>query len=836
MRLRGGKSLLGICLIVTLLGCSGVASQRSVSQASQTSATSTPLNVNVPVDRYGGRLDISCTATAGKWHTEKINGRWWVCTPAAHGFFKQSLYVTSPASNLNINAKYGSYANYVNAQLARFRAWGFNAIDTSPNSNFWPIASPTPAILTPFVVKLYPSLRAASASGTGGNAFSDNNGFAAINYVVQNLWAAMPDSYYQFVHWNPVQADPMDPGIAKDATAQLQTATLSNEDYLMEVQFDDADQEWGLRYDANQCPGPDGNNHQHMGWVSLASSAGMYEGSDQPYNNSSTAHQYLSYNPQHVSKAGLETFLKNRYNNSISALNTAWGSSYTQFDSTGTTVTGEAVASGDGRTTAYNYTLAHNPVARYSVGITIGGTLVAGDYADFNVSGVTGGLFWGPYASGTMNVTTGALSVTFSTTANQRSFGVLAIRKISVANNVVTVQTGAQHGLWTGAKVNISGTTNYNGTALGPITVLDSITFTYSLVGSFEQETSGTFGLTAVPGASDTIKVNYSYNGWGVGTGLMDEANNHSWSNVDQYDCNLSLLSTAMQTDLNDYLYQMVNTYFSRLKTAANNRYPKAMYAGFDSLDIFRGVKVPIMKAVKATLDVVPTAYGTASQSQLDSWYTAVGEVPFYDSNYFTATLDSPNANSPDTTSYYTQDAKGQAYYALVQSLLNTAYSATGTHPYVGIATWSYVDMNDCCGYRFGLITPEDNAYDGHEDVSASVSCSPPLQAYMCGSESYTTPLWAMSTSYQALRNIVGLVSGTYYIFTTIGGGTSGGSQPNWTSSCPNVGNTCTDNTVTWTNEGVWTKSANPSYMGNAITPNGGGVRAGNALWLGVSP
>jgi len=34
-----------------------------------------------------------------------------------------------------------------------------------------------------------------------------------------------------------------------------------------------------------------------------------------------------------------------------------------------------------------------------------------------------------------------------------------------------------------------------------------------------------------------------------------------------------------------------------------------------------------------------------------------------------------------------------------------------------------------------GLVSINDNAYDGHEAVTAKVPCSPPLQAYSCGGE-----------------------------------------------------------------------------------------------------
>jgi hypothetical protein len=813
---------------------------------SQASPTATPIASNPPnvrVDRYGGRIDISCTTNPGKWHTEKINGRWLVCTPANHGFFKVSLFETIVPRGLNINAKYGNSTNYVNAQLARFQAWGFNTIDVEANTNLW--ATHSPAILMPFAIKIFASKHAAGATGPSGNGFSDNNGHAAINYVVQNIWAAMPGPFYQFTPYLPLQADPSDAGIATDAFAQVQGTPAPNPDYIIETYVDDGGDTWGLAsgYGGdNDCANP---SHPHLGWVSLASSPVQNAGSELPYNT--TNHQYLSYNPTHVSKAGLEAFLKNRYNNSISALNTAWGSSYTQFDSMGTQITGETMAAGDGRTAAYTRTLTNATPSRYSIGITVGGTLVAGDLAhdngdgSANASNTTDGRIWGPYVTGTITYGTKGLSVTFSTTANQHAVGALTIKSISLSSNVVTVQTGAQHGLWTGAYVDIAGTTNYNGTNIGPITVVDSITFRYAKVASLATETSGTFALHSLPGGGSdttTIKVNYIYNGWEIGTGLMDEADNHSWSNGDQYACKINTLSAQMQTDLNDYLGQIATIYFSGLRTVMTTQYSTAMYAGFDATP---GVaKTAVMKAMGQYLDVIPTAYFQLSQSQLDAWYATAGDRPLYTTSYSTATLDSPNAPPPDNgpPGYYTQEVKGQAYYSQMQTALNATYTASGTHPFVGFGNWSYYDMNDGNGYRFGLVTPKDNAYDGHEDVAGSVTCSAPLQAYTCGGESYTTPSWQGSHTYGYGSNVIGSVSGTSYIFTKLSGGnsTSGGSQPNWSSSCPNPGNTCSDGSVTWTNEGVWTKAANPSDMGNAITPTGGGVQAGNALWLSVSP
>ncbi len=579
---------------------------------------------------------------------------------------------------------------------------------------------------------------------------------------------------------------------------------------------------------------------------------------------------FIYFNAALVAKQGLETFLKARYS-SISALNAAWVSSYTTFDSAGMVIgyptsvlTGSAnnpaeTSAGNG-IASYSLTTAHTPVDRYSVSIAINGTIVAGNQVHDSGGGSTDptntvdGRIAGPYVSGTITYATGALPLTFSTsTPASLPWGSRNICKISIASNVVTVQTCAQHGLWTGAKVNIAGTTNYNGTAIGPITVLDSITFTYAKTASLATETNGTYALNALPSASDIIGIWYTYGAWEHGTGLMDEAANHTWSNSDQFLCSLTGVSATEQKDWNDYGFQIADIYYSGIKAQINTNLPQAMYAGHEAI-AHQGIpKSFVLRAAAKDLDVATTAYdGQLTQAQLDGWYAAgYGDRPLFDSFYPTAMLDSPSAtgagNAISAIGFLTKEDQGNAYYTRVQSALNKKYTASGTYPYVGIGTWTYHDMDDGSGNggRFGMIDVNDNSYDGICDVAAPVSSGCPGTA-AGGNETYTTPIWQVNHSYgfNGSHIIVGLVSGVYYRFEEDGGGTSGGTQPNWTVNCPVLGNTCSDNGMTWINDGAWTKSAMPANMGNAFTPagtcptsatTGCGIIAANALPLNVS-
>ena len=62
------------------------------------------------LDQYGGRTDITCTAT-GEVHTQKIGNRWWLCTPLGNVFFMTGVEeVIGPDSTYNTVAlaKYGT--------------------------------------------------------------------------------------------------------------------------------------------------------------------------------------------------------------------------------------------------------------------------------------------------------------------------------------------------------------------------------------------------------------------------------------------------------------------------------------------------------------------------------------------------------------------------------------------------------------------------------------------------------------------------------------------------------------------------------------------------------
>ncbi len=682
-------------------------------------------------DIYGGRLDVSCTAT-GYFHTQKVGNRWWICTPLGHGMFMQSLFVIP----LVYGSKYSSIAESRVASLTRMLHWNFNAVGQDSDPGL--LATDSVAVKVPFV---YTALPTRAAIYNAPRPVSDGYNGHPVDHAVKNIWAAMPGTFYDF--WAPRMGDLYDDAIYTLAVNELiNDATWKsihdapNNQYLVGLSIDDADDFFGFHTVATQ----------HMGWSILGSSPNHTLGGNNNYMYPlDGVGQNLYYGTELRSKTALQTFLTTRYAGSLPAcasgstgvtgLNNCWGSTYTTLGTTGTTVTGETAGTPDDRTTPYTSTLAHLP-DRHSISVLVNGTMVAGttfsnDGASVLTPNVTTtGTIWGPHAKGSITYSSGALSATFSTTSGAASSAIL---NISTTAGVVTVVTSSQHGLWEGALVNITGTADCNVTNQA-IAVVDPVRFTFS--GSCSTGHVGALALATVPTTGDTLNVNYTYGGWEHGTGLMDEALNHSWSDSDPTTVDTSSLPANMLIDLDLFLYEFAYYYHHNMEIAVHSVFPNHMYLGIDSIPTDGNTaRAPVLLALGAsTIDIMQTSYGLPfSEAYLNDIYASYGDKPILDNMYATTPNDSPDY--PSYVGIYTFDThtlKAQAYYNRVVADL-TFVNSGGVRPFVGMA---YFAMQDYLGEKWGLVTlGKDNSYDGIESVTGTVACSSPLQSYVCGGE-----------------------------------------------------------------------------------------------------
>ena len=87
------------------------------------------------LDTYGGFTDITGKKT-GFFHTQKIDGRWWLVTPEGHGFF--GIGLSHPVTGFSRDAVTYSYNGSQEAWLRdgikKMRELGYNCVWSGPYS------------------------------------------------------------------------------------------------------------------------------------------------------------------------------------------------------------------------------------------------------------------------------------------------------------------------------------------------------------------------------------------------------------------------------------------------------------------------------------------------------------------------------------------------------------------------------------------------------------------------------------------------------------------------------------------------------------------------------
>jgi hypothetical protein len=216
-----------------------------------------------------------------------------------------------------------------------------------------------------------------------------------------------------------------------------------------------------------------------------------------------------------------------------------------------------------------------------------------------------------------------------------------------------------------------------------------------------------------------------------------DRPAHKSWMGTDWIA--MSNANPNVKTDMNTFLGQMAAQYFQTCQTQLKAVFPNIMYLGPDSLSTWGGPPpAPVLKAAGQYLDAFLTADSNVfTQAEMDFIEQNFGDKPYFGSFYSTANPDSALSAYPNTVGpggFATQAARGQAYYNDMVQMLQTAHTTAGNFPYIGTIWWQYID-NPSEKLNWGIITHLDNAYDGHEAVTATVPCSPPLSQYTCGQE-----------------------------------------------------------------------------------------------------
>ena len=724
------------------------------------------------LDQYGGVMSLSSPGNkTGKWSVEKYptpdgRGRWLMTTPDGHGLWCGSQYALAKPTSLNLSQKYGSQLNWETAALARYTGWGFNCMAEYPDISL--------------VTDMNAGLLGKRIPYFNGDHFVIDAVYRRRMIAGQVLPAdAVKDLSYatvKYTGWRATVADGFDPNfapyVANFAAARIAPGNLAHDPYAkadmnpwnMAMSIDDADYMYGFGPGPDECVTPDGSYHAHIGWMALASPMNLYAqwyDTKNPYNG----YNWIFNDTKVYAKDNLVAFLKARYGNNIASLNAAWGSAYTAFDSARTRYAGEVVGTTNGAVSSLPYTLAHPggvspasilikvdgiPMAtdpprspgaiagRWPDGATtLGGTINysdgsmtinSSDYHQFNQPS-PGTATWGDISLGETNIIPGTLILRMEGSGGN-----------SAPDCRITDDNRSGHSWGTsllcpGSPYTVTGTIDYSLGVISGLTITPAIPSSYWVQFQF-------YRTSPLPG-THTVTVDYDVNGFGVGTTLADEDGSHTaWLGSKDGLLRKSQVPPAVWTDLSAWLGNYTEQYYANTIDVLRPYFPgKLITAQMSGLGGHYGCTrkemaiaashhsdILLFSQITPPLLAKLVAWGLGDKPVMDAWEGLVAQPDSPFSAYTASWAGSPSESN-------TQAARGAAVAAKISQALTGRGSGGTSYQILGIKFWAYSDTTGE-NANYGLVSPLDNAYDGHEATTGTHACSAPLEAYQCGGES----------------------------------------------------------------------------------------------------
>jgi hypothetical protein len=720
-----------------------------------------------PLDEYGGFTSKPClSGPQAHFYTQKINNRWFFCTPAGNTFWMTGVFNAQPVidtdyqgiNNYQLDSqKYASgpttvwQDNWAYQQANRAKAWGLNTwgdtpfaylMATNPDIGWRNLTSDsTIPLKLPFLGQIF---------STFGSSF---NRWGYAPGVTKSYVPAYKKSV--FTAWTKGAIDPFDPNFGAWISGHMADAvngpknwyTGPNSSYFIGIVGDESDDTgavaagpefqtvaWGVLNGVNIEP--------HYAWMTLISSPLQSAISANESVKGGSPNDLVFGDPWFYAKlsgslatpppanTGLANWLQQTGDKgpgytSIAALNLAWGSNYDSFGSDGVTHT-DTLCGGQwtGAKTSCTQTLSNlSNLTPMSMQVFVNGGLVAGDDGSgprANPATSTGSFrsaaaatypTWQANHVYSLNQMVSDSNGQLEAVAKAGTSGSAAPAWAASFGNSTTDGSAAWVNVNAGVTTSAS-TVTYNGVSAG------SVTITFS----------------TPPPSGSTVKISYTTGGWGSGHGLLDEDGTcpakvtTCWVPADAFQ--LAGANSAFLTDMDNFLYHYSRLYYSTLSQAVKAAAPGTLFTG-DLIGSW-GVppRAPVLEGASPFVDYFqawsyptedPNHLVTDDQARTDYAAQYAGDKPWVNYVIFSAQADSYMSPYPTYASgsmFTTQAGRGQYYQSYLNTTATRQVSAAcncpfaGTYPFAGIKWWDWMDS---WGERanWGFITWRDDPYDG---------------------------------------------------------------------------------------------------------------------------
>jgi hypothetical protein len=291
-------------------------------------------DAGIGLDEFGGLLTVPAPGGAnGHFRTGKFGDRWMLVTPAGHAFWMRGVWAVTGSTAVDelgdsydkrFLRKYGSAAVGWAQANRRLKSWGFDTIGpysyrmvlpTNRGEPEWPRGEQP--VKMPFLAW------APNPAITGRSTGAYKNLYAGLDASVSVF------EYSRAVSNFPDVYDPAWQKWVRDAYASDKDLALYKASpYFIGHFSDDTDYVSGFGSGVDFATDPVGKYHWHLAYLALVTAP------RQATNPYSTPPGQAYADPAVHTKLALRDFLRAKYG-TVAALNRAWGTSYTSFESDG---------------------------------------------------------------------------------------------------------------------------------------------------------------------------------------------------------------------------------------------------------------------------------------------------------------------------------------------------------------------------------------------------------------------------------------------------------------------------------------------------------------------